>query len=161
MARLVGRDEVLRRKKRLESVITEVAGATLSPELIAHYSRYLCVLVSGYAEQSIKELVTQYVRLRSEERIHRYVGGQLKRLRNIDTEKLRQLIESFDPLWWQELSTNRQDELAASDSVATIRNSVSHGGDSGITLMTVRQYFDQISLVLGDLCERLDPKSEI
>lgn len=156
--RHLGRDEVARRKQKLEGVFGQVAGAPLTPELVAHFSRYLCVLVSGFAEQSVKELVTQYARLRSEERIQRHTAIQLKRLRNIDLEKLRHLVESFDPAWWNQLLLDCPDELAAFDSVATIRNNVSHGGDSGVTLLTVRQYFDQVSAVLDDLCDLWDPK---
>jgi hypothetical protein len=158
MGNHVGRDEVARRKKKLEAVFAQMDGATLSPELISHFSRYLCVLVSGHAEQSVKELVAQYVRKRSEKRIQRHVGKQLKRLRNIDLDKLRQSVESFDPQWWSDLEQKVSDELAAFDSVATIRNSVSHGGDTGITPLTVRQYFHQVSTVLDALCELFDPQ---
>lgn len=139
------------------AVFTAIDGAGLGPELISHYSRYLCVLVSGYAEQSVKELVTEYVRTKSSEPVQRYVGRQLGRLRNIDYEKLKQLIESFKPEWWADLEARRTDELTAFGSVATVRNGVSHGSDAGITMATVKQYFDQISTVLDDLCDLLDP----
>ena len=158
MNRLQGRDEVARRKQRLEDTFGKVSGAALSPELISHYSRYLCVLTSGHAEQSVKELAMQYCRVKSEARIQRYAGAQMKRLRNIDSDKLRQLIQTFDPQWWVKLEAERSDEIAAFDSVATVRNSVSHGGDSGITLSMVQQYFGQISIVLDDLCDLFDPR---
>lgn len=158
MGNHAGRDEVARRKIKLEAVFAQMVGAELTPELISHYSRYLCVLVSGHAEQSVKELVTQYVRLRSEQRVQRYVGKQLDRLRNINVEKLRQLIESFDNQWWRDLEQKFPDELEAFDSVATIRNSIAHGGDTGITPVTVRQYFDQVSTVLDALCALLDSR---
>src|SRR5688500_2649696 len=113
MAKHQGRNEVVRRKKRLIAAFSAIDGAGLDSELTSHYSRYMCVLVSGYAEQSIKELVTHYCRSKSEPRIQRYVGGQLKRLRNIDQEKLKQLVQSFDPQWWEELAGKYPDELPA------------------------------------------------
>ncbi len=157
MAARQGRAEVARRKQRLDALFRGIDGAGLSPELTAHYSRYLCVLVSGYAEQSVKELVTQYCRSKANEPIQKYVGQQLGRLRNIDLEKLRQLVESFRADWWTGLSTAREDELSAFGSVATVRNAISHGMETGITMVTVRQYFEQISVVLDDLCDLFDP----
>lgn len=152
-----GRAEVARRRQRLSALFAAIDGVGLGPELTAHYSRYLCVLVSGYAEQSVKELVVQYCRTQSSEPIQRYVGTQLRRLRNIDLEKLRQLVESFRVEWWAELEMKRSDELSAFGSIATVRNAISHGGETGITMGVVKQYFDQISTVLEDLCNRFDP----
>ncbi|WP_372487955.1 HEPN domain-containing protein [Prescottella equi] len=157
MANHQGRNEVGRRKQRLAATFEKIDGQGLSPELTAHYSRYLCVLVSGYAEQSVKELVNHYCRSKSEPRIQRYVGTQVKKVRNIDAEKLKQLVQSFDTAWWDELSVKYRDELPAFDSVATLRNGISHGSDSGITMSTVTQYFNQISTVLDALCDVLDP----
>ncbi|MQB01961.1 MAG: hypothetical protein GEU78_17130 [Actinobacteria bacterium] len=60
--------------------------------------------------------------------------------------------------WWSEIESKRRDELEAFGSVATVRNSISHGGDAGITLSSVKQYFDQVSAVLEDLSEYFDPR---
>lgn len=152
-----GRHEVARRRQRIAALIGTINGAGLSAELTAHYARYLCVLVSGYAEQSVKELVTQYSRSKSNEPIQRYVGKQVGLVRNIDQERLKQLIEAFDPEWWRALSHARPDELEAFGSVAAVRNSISHGGDGSITIATLAQYFHQISDVLDDLCDLFDP----
>lgn len=154
-----GRDEVLRRKQKLDGVFTMVEGAPLSGELASHYARYLCVLVSGHIEQSVKELVLQYVRLRSEQRVTRLVARQLNRVRNIDQESLKALISSLDATWWPAIEGAHSDELAAFDSVVAVRNSISHGGDGGITLATIRQYFGQVSTVLSALSDLLDRRS--
>ncbi|CPS13984.1 HEPN domain-containing protein [Mycobacteroides abscessus] len=153
-----GRDEVRRMRDRLTSIFTQIDGAGLPSELISHYSRYLAVLVSGYAEQSVKELVRQYVRTHADHRSQRYVGHQLKRIRNIDDDRLREILQSLDTTWWDDLQAEYANELEAFKSVAVVRNNVSHGGDSGITISTVRQYFDQISTVLSFLADRLDSR---
>lgn len=152
-----GRHEVVRRQQRLNALLRSIDDAGLGPELTAHYARYLCVLVSGYAEQSVKELVAQYCRTKSNEPIQRYVGKQMDRLRNIDLERLKQLVCSFNVEWWKRLETDRADELLALGSVAAVRNAISHGVETGITMATLKQYFEQISAVLGDLCELFDP----
>lgn len=159
MPRPQGRAEVARRRQQLDATFAKIDGAGLSAELTAHYSRYLCVLVSGFAEQSIKELVAQYCRQRSSSQIQRFAGKQMARFRNIDLEKLKQVLESFDTAWWLSLSERRPDELSALGSVATVRNGVSHGSDSGITLATIKQYYTQISVIMEDLCDLLDPSA--
>lgn len=155
--RVFGRHEVKRRRDRLRNTFDQVSGVQLDSELVSHYSRYLTVLISGYAEQGIKELVRQYVRNHSDDRTQRYVGKQLDKLRNVDKEKLRQLLHSLEVAWWDQLQVDVPDELEALDSVATIRNNVSHGGDSGITIGTAEQYFAQVDAVLHTLCDILDP----
>lgn len=136
-----------------------VDGAALSGELSSHYARYLCVLVSGYIEQSVKELVLQYVRLRSEQRVARLVGRQINRVRNIDQGSLKTLIDNLDASWWPAIEASHPDELAAFDSVVAVRNSISHGGDAGITVATIQQYFRQVSAVLKELSDLLDPRT--
>lgn len=89
--------------------------------------------------------------------MERYVTQQLGRLNNIDLEKLRQLVRAFNPDWLTILEEECPDELQAFLSVASTRNSVSHGGDTGITIDTVRQYFEQVAVVLMRLCELFDP----
>jgi|SRR3954468_5239937 hypothetical protein len=153
-----GRAEVARRKQRLTSLFKTIDGTDLSGELISHYSRYLCILTSGFVEQSVKELVTEYCRKRSSEPIQRYVGSQLKKLRNIDSEKLKQLIESFSVEWWREISEKYPDQLESIGSIATVRNNVSHGGDTGITMSTMLQYFNDACILMDKLSEVFDPE---
>lgn len=157
MATLRGRDEIHRRRSRLTSVLGQIDRSTLSPELLSHYARYVAVLVSGYAEQSVKELVRQYSRKHADPRVQRYIGQQVDRVRNVDAEKLRQLVESLDPSWWAGLERDHPDELEAFKSIATVRNSVSHGGDSGITIGTAKEYLGRIDTVINKLADLLDP----
>lgn len=157
MPELTGRNQVARRSQRLDSVFEALSGANVGVELTAHYARYLCVLVSGFAEQSVKDLLVQHARASSHHRIVKYVGSQLKRFQNVDKEKLKQLIESFDPLWWDDLASKRADELDAFISIAGARNQIAHGGDAGITMINVRQYYEQIKVVINDLADVLDP----
>jgi hypothetical protein len=135
-----------------------IEAASLDPELISHYSRYLCVLTSGYVEQSVKELVIHYCRRRSAEPIVRYVSQQVSQLRNINRQKLRTLIESLDSSWWTKLENSHSVELEALDSIATVRNAISHGQDTGMTIATIRQYFSDVNAVLSDLCNEFDPE---
>lgn len=157
MAQLRGRDEVRRRRDRLGAAVSLIDGNDLNTELLAHYARYIAVLMSGYVEQGVKELIREYARKRGDARLQRFVGKQLDRVNGIDTERLKQLLDALDPSWWSQLETQHADELEAVKSVVTLRNNVSHGGDSGVTVATVRGYLDRVDPVMRWLVERLDP----
>ena len=153
MAALRGRDEVRRRRRRLQSAIELIDDTALHPELVSHYSRYLAVLVSGYVEQSVKELARDYSRMHSNPSIQRFVGKHVESYRNIDAEKLKKLTDSIEPAWWAAVEGENPDEMAALKSIASIRNSISHGSDSGITMTTVKNYLNSIDSVMERLID--------
>ncbi len=157
MAQLRGRDEVKRRRDRLGTAVALIDGHTLSGELLAHYARYVAVLVSGYIEQGVKELIREYARKHGDQRLQRFVGKQLDRVNGIDTDRLKTLLDALDPGWWPELEALHADDLEAVKSIVTLRHNVSHGGDSGITVVTVRDYLCRVDPVMKWLTERLDP----
>lgn len=160
MAQLRGRDEVKRRRDRLRATISQVDEAGLQPELLSHFARYVAVLASGFVEQSAKELVREYARTHSDPRVQRLVGAHVERFRNIDNEKLKQLLDSLDPAWWPQLESEHQDELEALGSIAALRNNISHGGDSSASLVTVKGYLDRAEKVVKWLVQVLDPGSD-
>jgi hypothetical protein len=149
--------EVDRRHRKLLAVFAGIDGQDLPAEVLAHYARYLCVLVAGFAEQSAKELFSEFARVQSTERVHRYVAGQLKLVWGLDAVKLQRLVETVEPVWWDDLALNYQDGLDALASVAALRNQLAHGQDAGVTIPTMRTYLAQvnrlmrrISTLLGD-----------
>lgn len=158
MRSLQGADEVERRRKRLAAVLALIKSEKLSPEANAHFARYLCILIAGFVEQSVKAIVKEYVKTRSSEQVQRHVQYQLRNLRNIDTEKLKQIVESFDPSWWDILERDCPDELDALISVTAVRNNASHGGDSGATLPSAESYFAQCDRLMRRLIALFDIK---
>lgn len=156
-----GRAEIERRRRRLSDAFSLLQDGALPSELSSHHARYLCVLTSGFVEQCVKVLIGQYCRVRSNGEVHRYVSGQLKRVRNLDTEDLRRLVSSFNPAWWAELETQRPDELEVLNSIAAVRNGIAHGSDVGIGMTTVAQYFKQACVVVEDLAKFFDPPSAV
>ncbi|PRY68378.1 hypothetical protein B0I08_10480 [Glaciihabitans tibetensis] len=157
-----GLAEVDRRHKRLAAAFRSLDGLDLPSEVLAHYAKYLCVLVAGFAEQSVKELISEYARLQSSERVHRYVSAQLKQIWGLDATKLQRIVEALDAAWWAELSTERPEELASLASVASVRNLIAHGQDSGITLGTISSYFTDVNALVRHLSRLLgDPQGGI
>ncbi len=152
-----GRREVLRLEQAFQSKVDLVNGAQLDEELNANYARYLCVLLAGFAEQSLKALLTEHARKRSNTAVHRYVELNVDKLWGIDQKKLQEMLDSFDPSWFVALEESMVQELSTLQSVGKLRNNISHGGDAGITLLRMKQYSTDIVKLMRKLCDILDP----
>ena len=134
--------ELARRQQRLDSLFDKV-GTLTDLEVQAHWSRYLCVLVSGFIEVSIQEIYRQYARDRAGQNVANFVDGRLKDFRNPKMERILQTTRLFSVEWEQELRAFVEDGPLkdAIDSIVNNRNKIAHGDDVGITYVTVKQYY--------------------
>lgn len=153
---MTGRAEVDRQRKRLDATFKRATTIEADPEILSDYSRYLCVLVAGFLEQSVIELALEHVRLHSHVSVQRHVERRLRRFTSANSERITQLLGSFDPTWSKDLEAYLVDEYKdAVDSVVALRHSISHGHSVGVTLVRVRSYYDGVKRVvnhIADLC---------
>ena len=154
---MTGRAEVARLQQKLDDTFQRAAGAQGDLELLADFARYLCVLVSGFLEQSVRELVLEHTRKKAAPAVQRYVESRLRRFSNAKTQRLMDLFGSFDIDWRRNLEGYLVDERkAAVDSVIDLRNTISHGRHVGLTMNRVADYYAQIKLVvdhIGGICD--------
>lgn len=118
-------------------------------ELRADFARHLCVLVSGFLDQTIKNYTIEYVKKRSSPPITRYISGAIKNATNFKSGKLSTHLQSFDANWKAELDTLIADERKdAIDSLVTLRHQIAHGKPADVTLVRVRNYYNEITKVV-------------
>jgi len=153
---MTGRAQVQRERQRLDETFKRASGVKGDPELSSDFARYLCVLVSGFLEQAIIELLLEYVRLRSPEAIQRHVGQRLRRFTTANVHNITELLCSFDIDWQEDLKSYLVDEhKAAVNSIVDLRQAVSHGRFAGVTMVSVQRYYDRVKEVvdhIADLC---------
>jgi hypothetical protein len=151
-----GRAEVSRLKQRLDATFKRAAQVGSDPELQSDFARYLCILVSGYLERAIIELVLEHSRQNSSPSIQRFVEFRTRRLANLNSERLGQLFGSLNPDWRQDIARFIVDERkAAIDSVVSLRNSIAHGKSVGVTYNRVARYYEEIQKIIdhvANLC---------
>ena len=144
---------VVTRRAQLDSAFTRVAGTAGDIELQAHFARYLCVLVSGYVEQCVQDILADFA-THGPPRLSRYVARTVAR-QNVNTEVLMQIVENFDADWRDRLAEFVQGERkAALDSVVINRHNIAHGRPSSISYVQVSEYYERIKEIidyLGDL----------
>ena len=141
--------QVVQYQKRLEYLFRQIGLLTDNLELQSHWARYLCVLVSGFLEISIRSVYTAYAKGSLSPYVANFVESHLERLQNPNMEKIASLVGSFSPQWESDLRTATDGELKdAVDSIVANRNRIAHGEDVGITYARVRDYYSRIVRVL-------------
>lgn len=111
-------------------------------ELLAHWSRYLCILVSGFLENALKELYGTYAQNKAQPRVANFVKARLETFRNPNMERVLQLANSFSPEWREALERAAGSKVKdAVDSIAGNRNSIAHGRSVGLTYSRMYDYY--------------------
>ncbi|GKV82894.1 hypothetical protein LOZ86_20785 [Pectobacterium parvum] len=138
-------------KSRIDSLLNSYVTEDGSPEAQAHNAKYLAVLVSGYLEQAIKELLLQYASQGSRKQIYRYVEKTWPISKNMNTDNINAILGQFNSTWsdafldWVKDNDDRKNDI---NSIVSWRNSIAHGQESktnGVTLVSVRKAFSTVS----------------
>ena len=144
--------EVLRYRQRLDYLFSKAADLNDEPEIQSHWARYLCILVSGYVETSLRHLLVSYSQTKSHPRVTSFVSSRFRRPRNFSMEEILTLVGSFDPDWRKELEAGLGDEVKdAISGLLTNRNNIAHGRDVGISMSTIKSYYRNASKLLDKL----------
>ena len=159
MAARTGRAEVARLKQTLKCTFSRF---DLLPEdeleLRADFARYLCVLVSGFTERAIRELVLEGSRQQASKPVGRFLQSRLDRFQNPNAERVAELVGSFSSAWRDGLEEFYQSGgKAALDSVVALRHSIAHGDPVGVTYGRITGYYEQILTVIDHIADRFCP----
>ena len=157
---MTGRNEVHRLTQRLDATFAraKLLGHADS-ELLADFARYLVILVSGFLENALVEIVLDHARKGSRPSVQRFVQSRLKGQTNMKCQRILDLLGSLDETWRKELEGFLVDEKKdAVDSVIALRNAVAHGEHAGgVTVSRISGYYQQIQLVVRKVADLCDP----
>lgn len=147
--------EVLRRQQRLDSLFKKITVLSGDIELQSQWARYLCVLVSGFLEASLRIVISEYARKRATDDVGNYVESQLSEFRNPNMERILKLVRSFNPAWADELEATVEGEIKdAVDSIVSNRNIIAHGDDVGISFSRISDYYKRAVKVIDWLNDK-------
>lgn len=140
---------LLSEKQRLDSLFDRISTLPIDDEIHAHWSRYLCVLISGFIENAMRILLTEYTKNKSHPNVSNYVSKQIKGITNLNNEKILQLLGSFDSEWRNVIEQKITDaQKDAIDSIVANRHNIVHGRSVGITVPRVKNYYHRILAVI-------------
>jgi hypothetical protein len=112
----------------------------------ADLAKYLCVQTSGFIEESLRLMLADYVKKRSNLIILHYLETHLSRITNCKNERILEILRAFEPSWEREyLSQISDTEIKnAIDSVINNRHNIAHGKSVGISLGTIENYYTNV-----------------
>jgi RiboL-PSP-HEPN len=140
-----GRAQVSASRQKLDATFARIKSAQPEPELLSDFARYLCVLVSGFIENSVAELLLEHTRRNSKATVEKYVAWSLERLTNLNCEKISQQLGRFNSDWQTSFKQFATEEIkTAIDSVSATRNSIAHGDLVSITYHRISDYYMRI-----------------
>lgn len=149
--------EANQHKDRLDDLFKQVSEVS-DINLQGHWARYLCVLVSGFIEVSIRAILTEYAKSRADTSVANYVIRDLHRFRNPNMERILQTLGAFNPAWSDNVRARTEAEYelkAAIDTIIANRNGIAHGENVGITYTTIRNHYRNAVSVIEIIEEQL------
>lgn len=132
----------IRYRQRITELLKKNVGTaddfTLELELQAHWAKYNCVLISGYLEQSIKEILLEHVTANSQTRVRRYVETGWPNSKNMKADAIREILDQFDPGWGEKFDSwvkadERKKEV---NEIIKWRNDIAHGNEANTNNVT-------------------------
>jgi len=146
---MTGRAAIHSHRQRIEAVFARSTALSYDPELLADQAKYLCVLVSGFIEKALSEIVLEHARRTGAPSLQRFVEKNTARFTNANSEKVLQLLGSFDPDWRHAMESILVDKYKDSfDSVVSLRHQIAHGSSVGITYARIKTHFETIIEVI-------------
>src|SRR5688572_22649469 len=149
--------EAVRYKNRLDDLFKKTK-LIADLEIQSHWSRYLCILVSGFLEISIPAIFVDYTNAKSSQNVYNYVSNNLE-LRNPNMERIIQLAYKFSNIWGEALKKETEGRIKTSiDSIFGNRNLLAHGNDTSISYHRISEWYEDAVLLINKLeyiCENI------
>ena len=162
MTAIEGRAHVLRQKNALDRAFARANAVDVNNyELRSDLAKHLCILISGWLEDSAYELARQRCRKNTGGPVLSFALSQLFRTKNPTTDTLLTLVAYFDLNWRDGFENHLTlERLSAVNSVVGLRNDIAHGrwqGTASLSLARVAAYYDRVIEVVDYLTELFDP----
>lgn len=128
------------------------------PDEQADWAKYLSVLVSGYLEQALKEILLDFAGRQNAARLQNYITGTWPESRNMKPANIKEILNHFDQSWaskFDEWIAARDQYKSEISSLITSRNDIAHGKEANTTNVTLRSTRNRLRIAL-ELVEFLE-----
>lgn len=148
---------VVQYRDRLDHLFDQASEFEGKPELLAHWSRYLCVLASGLLEVAVQSIFGAYAKDKASPQVAAFVQARLRGFQNPKMGNILELVAAFSLDWRERLEDLSDGEPGdAVTSIVANRHSIAHGSSVGISYVQIERYYKNALLVvdmLEELCE--------
>ena len=114
-------------------------------EMRSHWAKYICVRVAGFLENVVAEIYGEFVIGASSAPVASYALKVLAKVQNPRKDKFIEIAGFFKKSWGIELEIFIESDGAgaAINAIMTHRHKIAHGEDSDISIVKIRDYFDE------------------
>lgn len=139
--------ELVKQYARIVKLINDTNTSTYGDlELQGHWGKYLCVLVSGFLENAISTVYSEFVSQSASPHVTQYTQKSLDKIQNPKASRFVSVAYQFKKKWGQELEqffNDYPENKQAIDSIMTNRHQVAHGKTTSISVNRVRDYLEK------------------
>lgn len=131
---------------RIKALILKAKEFEPDDELRSHLAKYICVLCSGFIENSIYHTFSDIAKKSCPPSVVlNYTKAQLYKIQNANSEKIRNLAKTFNSDWGEPLKEflQQDDRSSAINYILKNRHNIAHGRDSDITITKLETYLQK------------------
>jgi len=140
--------EITSQSQRIDDLF--IKAKTLDPEVQSHWSRYLCVLISGFLENAVRLTFSEYTRSRADATVATFVDRKLQDFQNPRMNLILDMAGFFNDDWKKALKIQTEGQLETSvNSIVLNRHQIVHGKSIPLTLHNLIQYYADAVKVVG------------
>ncbi|TNE72359.1 hypothetical protein EP331_07320 [bacterium] len=155
--------ELTKQYKKIQNLIVKAKEFEPDDELRSHLAKYLCVLSSGFIENAIYHTFSDIAQKNCHSSVVlTYTKGQLYKLQNTNTEKIKEVTIAFNPKWWENGLRDflqQENRSTAINYILKDRHNIAHGRDSEITIDKLEEYLSKTVEVIQYLENELESAS--
>jgi len=141
--------ELLKEKREIDTLFSQVQGFAGDDYVKSLLTYFLCIRVSGFLENCVRIVFTEYSIPRTTDHVRNFVARRLERFPNPTFENICTLTKDFDDSWLRKLKSSITAQIKQSlYSINVNRNEIAHGGTSTITVGQLAGYYqDAVQLI--------------
>jgi hypothetical protein len=148
------RHKIDSRQRKLDSYFSRASDKNVGEEVQADLARFGAVLICGYVEQCVADVILARLSPRAQPRVLNFVKSHLRRGTNYDCGAIAELLERFETGWAKDLREFCEENarhVEAINSAYALRNSIAHGGDANRGMKGVLELYESALAVVDAL----------
>jgi hypothetical protein len=139
---------ILAHRQKIDNLFEKVA-CFEEPAIKSEWSKYLCILVSGFIEESLRVLLEKYCENKASANIKKFVRNKIDKITNCNTGKIQGILLEFSSNWVNEFNNRIIDNdqiKTAIDNVVQNRHKIAHGKSIGMSYSNISKDYKNVAL---------------
>jgi hypothetical protein len=144
--------KLINERNQIDSLFVAISHPSIDPYLQSLLTYYLCIRVTGFLENCVRIIFSEYSTTRASDHVSTYVSNKLRRFPNPTFTNICKITNDFNGHWKDVFKASVPSKIRQSlESINNNRNAIAHGGTSTITVGQLRAYYNDILILIDEL----------